>query len=217
VRVVVAEDALFTRVGLCQLLREMGHEVVAETADADALLAAVREHRPDLVITDIKMPPRMADDGLAAARLIREELPEVKVLVLSQYVESNYALAILNDDRGGSGYLLKDSVFGPMVLSEAIARLGRGETVIEPEIIEQLMRRRRTRDPVAELSERERAVLALVAEGHSNSAIAGLLYISERTVEAHTATIFTKLGLHQSPDVHRRVQAVVAFLRSGPS
>jgi DNA-binding NarL/FixJ family response regulator len=216
VRIVIGEDSLLTRLGLVQILRELGHEVVAETVDADTLVAAVRRERPELVVTDIKMPPRNLDDGLVAARTIRDEFPDVKILVLSQYVESSYALAVSADERGGSGYLLKDRVFEPTVLADAIERLGRGECVIESEIVTQLMNRRRTVDPLAELTDREREVLALLAEGRSNTAIAATLFVSERTIEAHTTSIFQKLRLHASADTHRRVQAVLAFLRSNP-
>jgi DNA-binding NarL/FixJ family response regulator len=207
---------MLTRLGLAQLLRELGHEVVAETADADALLASVRATQPQMVITDIRMPPSRGNDGLVAAKQVRAEYPNIKVLVLSQYVEPSYALTLLGEAGGGCGYLLKDRLLEPAVLADALDRLHRGESVIDPDIVAQLMNRRRSHDPVAGLAPREREVLAQLAEGRSNAAIADVLHMSERTVEAHTTTIFQKLDLQPSPDVHRRVQAVVTFLRSAP-
>jgi DNA-binding NarL/FixJ family response regulator len=212
-RVVVADDVMLTRQGIVHLLDEAGVEVVGEAEDADGLLRHVRSTRPDAAIVDIRMPPTHTDEGLVAAQTIRTELPAVGVLVLSQYVEPNYALRLLEEHPERVGYLLKERVFDVAVLIDALRRISDGETVVDPTIVSRLLGRRRRVDPLGDLSEREREVLSLVAEGLSNKAIAGRLFITERTVEAHVKQIFLKLELSANPDSHRRVLAVLAYLR----
>jgi DNA-binding NarL/FixJ family response regulator len=214
VRVVVADDAMVTREGIVRVLEEAGVEVVGQAANAEALLRDVALERPDAVIVDIRMPPTHTDEGLVAAERIRREYPETGVLVLSQYVEPSYAMRLLEDHPEGVGYLLKERVFDVAILVDALRRLGDGETVIDPTIVSQLVGRRRREDPLAELTEREREVLSLVAEGLSNKAIAARLFITERTVEAHVKQIFLKLSLSANPESHRRVLAVLAYLRT---
>jgi DNA-binding NarL/FixJ family response regulator len=213
-RAVVAEDSALFREGLTRLLTDAGYDVVATAADAGELLRHVRGHRPDVVITDIRMPPTHTTEGLAAALQIRREFPGVAVMVLSQYVETTYAVKLLGDNPRGVGYLLKDRVANSWELCEAIQRVLRGGSVIDPEVVAELLGRRRDRDPVAELTGRERQILALMAEGRSNQAICDRLILSSRTVETHVAHIFTKLALPPSIDDHRRVLAVLAYLRS---
>jgi DNA-binding NarL/FixJ family response regulator len=214
VRVVVADDVLLTRQGIVHLLREAGIEVVAEAEDAEGLLREVRLTRPDVALVDIRMPPTHTDEGLVAAQTIRAEHPQVGVLVLSQYVEPSYALRLLQEQPERVGYLLKERVFDIATVVDALRRIVDGETVIDPTIVARLVGRRRRQDPLAALSEREREVLGLIAEGLSNRAIAARLYVTERTVEAHVTQIFHKLRLPESPDQHRRVLAVLAFLRA---
>jgi DNA-binding NarL/FixJ family response regulator len=213
-RVVVAEDTMLTRVGIVRLLGDAGVEVVAQVEDGDGLLRKVAVTGPDVAIVDIRMPPTYTDEGLMAAQRIRAEHPEVGVLVLSQYVESSYAMRLLEEHPEKIGYLLKERVFDGAVLVDALRRIDDGETVIDPTIVSRLLRRRRRKDPLAELTAREREVLSLVAEGMSNSAIAARLFVTERTVEAHIKQIFLKLGLAESREQHRRVLAVLAFLRA---
>ena len=213
-RVVVADDALLTREGIVHLLRDGGLDVVGEAGDADGLLREVRRTAPDVAIVDIKMPPTHTDEGLQAAQRIRDEHPDVGVLVLSQYLESSYAMRLLETHPAQVGYLLKERIFTASVLLDAVRRVHEGETVVDPTIVSSLFGRRRREDPLAELSPREREVLALVAEGLSNKAIAQRLYVAERTVEAHVTAIFLKLRLGETADSHRRVLAVLAFLRS---
>jgi DNA-binding NarL/FixJ family response regulator len=213
-RVVVADDVLLTRQGIVRLLRDAGIEVVAEAEDADGLLRQVRLAHPDVAVVDIRMPPTHTDEGLVAAQTIRAEHPQVGVLVLSQYVEPSYALRLLQEHPEQVGYLLKERVFDIATVVDALRRIMDGETVIDPTIVARLVGRRRRRDPLADLSEREREVLGLIAEGMSNRAIAARLYVTERTVEAHVTQIFQKLRLPESPDQHRRVLAVLAFLRA---
>jgi DNA-binding NarL/FixJ family response regulator len=213
-RVVVADDLLLTRAGIVRLLTDQGIEVVGEAGDAGELLDLVRAQRPDAAVVDIRMPPAHTDEGLAAAGTIRSEHPEVAVLVLSQYVEPGYALRLLEEHPDGVGYLLKERVFDGVVLVDALRRVCDGETVVDPTIVARLLGRRRRDDPLADLTPREREVIGLVAEGLSNRAIAAQLFITERTVEAHINQIFGKLDLEESPDAHRRVLAVLAFLRS---
>ena len=213
-RAVLAEDSALFREGLTRLLTDAGYDVVATAADAGELLRQVRGHRPDVVVTDIRMPPTHTTEGLAAALQIRREFPGVAVLVLSQYVETTYAVKLLGDNPRGVGYLLKDRVANSRELCEAIQRVLRGGSVIDPEVVAELLGRRRDRDPVAELTDRERQILALMAEGRSNQAICERLILSSRTVETHVAHIFTKLALPPSTDDHRRVLAVLAYLRS---
>jgi DNA-binding NarL/FixJ family response regulator len=213
VRVVVADDVMLTREGIVRLLRDAGIDVVAEAEDAESLMRHVRLTRPDAAIVDIRMPPTHTDEGLVAAQQIRTEHPEVGVLVLSQYVEPSYAMRLLEDHPEQVGYLLKERVFDIAILVDALRRIADGETVIDPTIVSRLGGRRRREDPLAELTGREREVLGLVAEGLSNRAIAGRLFVTERTVEAHVKQIFLKLGLDTNPESHRRVLAVLAYLR----
>lgn len=213
-RVVVADDAMLTRQGIVGLLRDAGIDVVAEAEDAEGLLRHVRLAHPDVALVDIRMPPTHTDEGLVAAQAIRAEHPEVGVLVLSQYVEPSYAMRLIHDHPERVGYLLKERVFDIAVVVDALRRIVEGETVIDPTIVSRLVGRRRREDPLSNLTEREREVLGLVAEGMSNRALAARLVITERTVEAHITQIFQKLRLSESPDEHRRVLAVLAFLRS---
>ncbi|MEO5704678.1 MAG: response regulator transcription factor [Candidatus Limnocylindrales bacterium] len=212
-RVVVADDVMLTRAGIVRLLGEAGVEVVAEAGDAASLLQAVRQLAPDVAIVDIRMPPTHIDEGLVAARSIRSEFPGIGVLVLSEYVEPGYALELIRDHVEGVGYLLKERVFDVVVLVDALRRIADGETVVDPTIVSRLLGRRRRTDPLDELSAREREVLGLVAEGRSNRAIAEALVVTERTIEAHIQQIFLKLGLLESWSDHRRILAVLAFLR----
>jgi DNA-binding NarL/FixJ family response regulator len=212
-RVVVAEDVMLTREGIVRVLADAGVEVVGTTEDADGLLRLVHHHRPDVAITDIRMPPTHTDEGLGAAARIRAEFPETGVLVLSQYVEPTYALRLLEDHPEAVGYLLKERVFDVVIIVDALRRISDGETVVDPTIVARLLGRRRRDDPLATLTDREREVLALVAEGLSNKAIGERLVVTDRTVEAHISQIFDKLGLDESPTAHRRVLAVLAFLR----
>jgi DNA-binding NarL/FixJ family response regulator len=214
VRVVVADDVLLTRQGIVRLLRDAGIEVVAEAEDAQSLLHHVRLAHPDVALVDIRMPPTHTDEGLVAAQAIRTEHPQVGVLVLSQYVEPSYALRLIQEQPERVGYLLKERVFDIATVVDALRRIVDGETVIDPTIVARLVGRRRRQDPLAVLSEREREVLGLIAEGMSNRAIAARLFVTERTVEAHVTQIFQKLQLPESPDQHRRVLAVLTFLRA---
>lgn len=213
-RVVVADDAVLIREGIVSLLRAAGTEVVAQSGNAQQLLDDVRQHEPDIAVVDIKMPPTHTDEGLVAASQIRSERPATGVLVLSQYLEPAYAMRLVSDHPEKVGYLLKERIFSGDVLVDALQRLDDGETVVDPTIVSMLFGRRRRTDPLAALSAREREVLALVAEGMSNKAIASRLVVTERTVEAHVTQIFAKLALPESPDAHRRVLAVLAFVRS---
>ena len=213
-RVVVADDDLLTRRGIVHLLQEVGIDVVAQAEDADALLRHVRLAHPDAVIVDIRMPPTHTDEGLAVARTIRSDHPDIGVLVLSQYIEPSYALRLLEDRPERVGYLLKERIFDPINLVDALRRLGDGETVVDPTIVSRLLGRRRRTDPLANLTARERDVLGQLAEGLSNRAIASRLFVTERTVEAHVTQIFQKLGLDADPDSHRRVLAVLTYLRA---
>jgi DNA-binding NarL/FixJ family response regulator len=214
VRVIVAEDLMLTRTGIVRLLAEAGVEVVAETPDADQLLRLVSHHAPDAVVLDIRMPPTHTDEGIVAAGAIRDMFPAVGVLVLSQYVEPTWALRLLHEHPEGVGYLLKDRVVDGVIMVDALRRVADGETVVDPTIVSRLLGRKRRNDPLADLTPREREVLALVAEGLSNKAIAARLVVAERTVEAHMTSIFSKLGLEESPDQHRRVLAVLTLLRA---
>jgi DNA-binding NarL/FixJ family response regulator len=214
VRVVVADDVMLTREGIVRLLKDAGVDVVGEAEDAAGLLRHVRLTRPDAAIVDIRMPPTHTDEGLVAAQQIRTEHPDVGVLVLSQYVEPSYAMRLFEEHPERAGYLLKERVFDIAILIDALRRIVDGETVVDPTIVSRLVGRRRREDPLAELTNREREVLGLVAEGLSNRAIAGRLFVTERTVEAHVKQIFMKLGLTTNPESHRRVLAVLAYLRS---
>jgi len=214
VRVVVADDVMITREGIVHLLRGAGFDVVGQAGDLDGLLRAVALDSPDVAIVDIRMPPTHTDEGLVAARRIRTEHPGVGVLVLSQYVEPMYALQLLEEHPGRVGYLLKERVFDVAILIDAIRRIADDETVIDPTIVARLVNRHRAQDPLNKLTEREREVLGLLAEGLSNSAIARRLVVTERTVQAHTTQIFQKLQLEANPDSHRRVMAVVTYLQN---
>ena len=213
-RIVVADDVMLTREGIIRLLRDAGIEVVAEAGDAQGLLREVHLTRPDVALVDIRMPPTHTDEGLVAAQAIRTEYPQVGVLVLSQYVEPGYAMRLIQEHPEQVGYLLKERVFDIATVVDALRRIVDGETVIDPTIVSRLVGRRRRQDPLAVLSEREREVLGLIAEGMSNRAIAARLFVTERTVEAHVTQIFQKLHLPESPDQHRRVLAVLTFLRA---
>ncbi|MGI5167544.1 response regulator transcription factor [Spirillospora sp. CA-253888] len=212
-RVVMAEDSVLLREGLSQILGRFGHEVVAGVGDAAGLAAAVAEHAPDVVVTDVRMPPGFRDEGLRAALALRGERPGLPVLVLSQYVEQSYAADLL-ETGGGVGYLLKDRVGEVAEFVAALERVAAGGTVIDPEVVRGLLARRRADSPLERLTGRERQVLALMAEGRSNGAIARALTVSEAAVVKHVGSIFTRLDLHQTPDDHRRVLAVVTFLRA---
>jgi serine/threonine-protein kinase len=213
-RVVVADDEALLRQGLVQLLAKAGFEVAGEASDAAALLRLVDARRPDLVITDIKMPPDHMDEGIVAAQEIRGRHPDIGVLVLSHYLESRYAMRLLEAYPGRSGYLLKDRVSDIAVLADALRRIAEGECVLDPTIVARLVARRENAGPLAELTDREREVLALMAEGHSNRGIGERLFLSPKTVEGHVGQIFLKLGLHELSTTHRRVVAVLAFLRA---
>jgi DNA-binding NarL/FixJ family response regulator len=213
-RLVLADDSMLLREGIARLLTESGFEIVAQAGGADELVAAVREHRPDVAIIDIRMPPDHTDEGLRAAEAIRAEHgTEVGILVLSQYVETSFALRLVADGAGGVGYLLKDRVDDLDDFADAIRRIARGGSVIDPEVVARLVGSRRTRVPLDDLTAREREVLALIAEGRSNQAIGDRLFLAPKTIEAHIASIFSKLGLLPAPDDHRRVLAVLAYLR----
>ena len=213
-RVVVAEDVMITREGIVHLLRGEGFDVVGQASDLDGLLRAVALDAPDVAIVDIRMPPTHTDEGIVAAHQIRSEHPEIGVLVLSQYVEPTYALRLLEEHPEGIGYLLKERVFDVAILVDALRRIADNETVVDPTIVARLVGRHRKQDPLDKLTEREREVLGLIAEGLSNAAIARRLVVTERTVQAHTTQIFQKLQLEANPDSHRRVMAVVTYLQN---
>jgi DNA-binding NarL/FixJ family response regulator len=214
VRVVIADDSLITRAGLSALLDDLGCDVVASVDDGDAALESVRRLTPDVAIVDIRMPPTHTDEGLIVAVQVRAECPSTAVLVLSHYVQPSYAIRLIESYPGGMGYLLKDRLTDGAVLLDALRRLCDGECVVDPTIVAQCMQQRANRSELDALTPREREVLAQLAEGRSNAAIAEALFIAERTVETHTTQIFQKLGLSASSDTHRRVLAVLAYLRS---
>jgi DNA-binding NarL/FixJ family response regulator len=214
VRVVVADDVLLTREGIVHVLQDGGIDVVAQCDNADDLLRRVELTRPDIAVVDIRMPPTHTAEGLVAAQQIRATHPEVGVLVLSQYVEPSYALRLLEEHPERVGYLLKERIFDGAVLIDALRRISEGESVVDPTIVSRLLGRQRRGDPLAELTDREREVLGLVAEGLSNKGIAARIFVTERTVEAHVKQIFLKLGLETGPTSHRRVLAVVTYLRN---
>jgi DNA-binding NarL/FixJ family response regulator len=213
VRVILADDAVLFRAGIARLLADHGVEVVAQVGDGDALLAAVRADPPDAVLVDIRMPPTHTTEGLDAARTLAREHPGIGVLVLSAHVEPHYAMAII-ESAGGSGYLLKERVSEVEELTAALRRVAAGGIVVDPTVVAQLVGRRRVHDPLDTLSERERDVLGVMAEGRSNLGIAEQLHLSEKTVEAYARSAFTKLGLHPGADDNRRVLAVLAYLRA---
>jgi DNA-binding NarL/FixJ family response regulator len=214
VRIVIAEDAVLLRAGLTHLLVDAGEEVVAAVGNGDDLLVAVERHRPDLAIVDVRMPPSHTDEGLRAALAIRARWPQVGILVLSQYVEERYATDLLAGDTAGIGYLLKDRVADVSDFLGAVRRVGRGGTALDPEVVAQLLARSRRRDPLAQLTPRERDVLGLMAEGRSNGAIAQALVVSDGAVEKHVSNIFTKLHLSPTEYDHRRVLAVLRWLEA---
>ena len=214
IRVVLAEDGVLLREGLAGLLQRFGFEPVAVVGEAGALKAAVAEHAPDLVLTDIRMPPGYTDEGLRAAVELRRDRPDLAVVALSQYVQHSYAADLLDSGGGrGVGYLLKDRVADVAEFIAALRRVAEGGTVVDPQVISQLLRRQR--DPLSALTAREREVLALIAEGHSNTAIARRLVVSDAAVGKHVGNIFAKLRLPQTDDTNRRVLAVLAYLRGG--
>jgi DNA-binding NarL/FixJ family response regulator len=213
-RVIVADDSVLLREGLVRLLEEAGMEVVGQAGDAEELLRKARAHKPDVAVVDIRMPPTHTDEGLQAARVIRSELPEIGVLVLSAYVEEQYAVDLLQDDAEGVGYLLKDRVGDLDRFVEAVRRVADGGSVLDPEVVSQMLGRHRSEDPLSDLTPREREVLALMAEGRTNAAIAAELVITERAVEKHVNGIFGKLDLAVTPEDHRRVLAVLTYLRA---
>lgn len=212
-RVVLAEDAVLLREGLVGLLERFGHTVLAAVGDADALIEAARSHEPDIIVADVRMPPDFKDEGLRAARQLKTEQPGLAVLVLSQYVEQTFAEELLDSaGTAGTGYLLKERIGAVEEFAEAISRVADGGTVIDPEVVRQLISRRR--DPLERITPREREVLALMAEGRSNAAVARALVVSEAAVAKHIASILLKLDLPPAADDHRRVLAVLAYLRS---
>jgi serine/threonine-protein kinase len=214
VRVVIADDEMLLREGLARLLEDASIEVVGKAGTADELLRRVALDRPDVAIVDIRMPPTHTDEGLVAAGEIRREHPRVGVLVLSHYVESRYAMRLLEEHPERSGYLLKERLSDLAVLVDALRRIDEGECVLDPTIVSRLVGRAREESPLDELTEREREVLALMAEGHSNEGICRMLFLSPKTVETHVRHILLKLGIGEMPDYHRRVLAVLAYLRS---
>ena len=213
-RVVLADDTVLLREGVARILDEAGFEVVGQAGNADELMLKVRSYTPDVAIVDIRMPPTHTDEGLRAAQEIREKHPTCGVLVLSQYVEATYAMELLAESAEGVGYLLKDRVSDVNEFADAVRRVGEGGSALDPTIVSQLVGRRRRDDPIDQLTPREREVLGLMAEGRSNSGIAEQLVVTERAVEKHVTSIFAKLRLPAAPEDHRRVLAVLAYLRS---
>ena len=212
--VVIADDSVLLREGIARLLVESGFEVVGQAGDADELLRKVGAHKPDIAVVDVRMPPTHTDEGLRAAQRIRAEHPETAVLVLSQYVEEAYALELLSESTERTGYLLKDRVADVRTFTDAVRRVAKGGSALDPEVVALMLGRRRREDPLATLTPREREVLGLMAEGRSNSAMADALVVSERAVEKHVTSILSKLDLPPAAEDHRRVLAVLTFLRS---
>ena len=213
-KIVIADDSVLLREGIARLLEDAGFEVVGQAGNADELLLKVRSYSPEVAIVDIRMPPTQTDEGLQAAQQIRERWPETGVLVLSQYVEPAYAMELLGENAEGVGYLLKDRVSDVDEFAAAVRRVGEGGSALDPAVVSQLVGRRRRDDPLEELTPREREVLGLMAEGRSNQAIADRLFVTPRAVEKHVTSIFGKLRLPTDTQDHRRVLAVLAYLRS---
>jgi DNA-binding NarL/FixJ family response regulator len=213
VRLVIADDSVLLREGMVRLLEEQGFEVAGQAGDGEDLLRKVRAHKPDVAVVDVRMPPTHTDEGLRAARQIREELPDTGVLVLSQYVEEEYATELIGDRADGVGYLLKDRVADVEAFTDAVRRVGQGGSALDPEVVSLMLGRKRD-EPLSELTPREREVLGLMAEGLSNNAIAERLVVTERAVEKHVTSIFGKLGLPPTGETHRRVLAVLAYVRA---
>jgi len=213
-RVVVAEDSFLTRAGVIRVLERAGFAVVGEAHDAEGLLERVREQRPDVVITDIRMPPTHTDEGVRAAAVIRAELPHTGVLVLSQYVNESYALQLLGESAAGVGYLLKERVMEPQGFVDAVSQVARGGSALDPEVVAHMLDRRRVGGPIDRLTERERDALALMAQGMANAPIAAALEISEHSLQRHIGSVFAKLDLPVSSEGHRRVLAVLTYLRA---
>ena len=215
IRVVVADDSVLLREGLVRLLEASGFEVAGQAGDGEDLLRKVRAHRPDVAVIDVRMPPTHTDEGLQAARRIRADHPATGVLVLSQYIEEGYALDLLSETTERTGYLLKDRVADVDTFLDAVRRVAQGGSALDPEVVSMLLGRRRREDPLQVLSPREHEVLGLMAEGRSNAAIAQAIFVTERAVEKHVTSIFSKLDLTPTAEDHRRVLAVLAYLRSG--
>jgi DNA-binding NarL/FixJ family response regulator len=214
IRVVIAEDSLLLREGVARLLADAGFEIVGQAGSLDELLLKVRSYKPDVAIVDIRMPPTHTDEGLRAAEEIREQYPGIGVLVLSQYVESGYALELLQGSAEGVGYLLKDRVSDVKEFAAAVKRVAEGGSALDPEVVSRLVGRRRGEDPISQLTPKEREVLELMAEGRSNQGIAAKLVVTERAVEKHVTSIFQKLRLATAAEDHRRVLAVLSYLRA---
>ena len=214
IRVVIADDSVLLREGLVRLLDDSGFEVVGQAGDAEDLLRKVGAHKPDVAVVDVRMPPTHTDEGLRAAHAIRKEHPSTGVLVLSQYVEEAYALELLSQSTESTGYLLKDRVADVDSFTDAVRRVANGGSALDPEVVALLLGRRRREDPLQSITPREREVLALMAEGRSNAAIAEALVVTERAVEKHVTSIFSKLDLTPTVEDHRRVLAVLAYLRA---
>ena len=215
-RVVIAEDSLLLREGLAQLLERAGFDVVGQAGNAEELLLKVRSYKPDVAVIDVRMPPTQTDEGARAAEQIRAEQPDVGILLLSQIIEATVALRLFSERPEGFGYLLKDRVLEIDDFLDAVRRVGRGGSALDPQVVAQLVGRRRQDDPLGELTGREREVLELMAEGRSNQGIGKKLFLSPKTVETHIHRVFTKLGLEQAPEDHRRVLAVLAYLAADP-
>jgi DNA-binding NarL/FixJ family response regulator len=212
-RVALAEDSVLLREGIQRLLTEAGFKVISAAGDADELLANVRRAQPQVVISDIRMPPTFTDEGLRAAHQIREEFPEVSVLLLSQHVETEFAVELVSAGAGRLGYLLKDRVSNIQEFTDAVKRVGQGGSVIDPEVVSRLVGRARRDNPLDALTDKEREVLSLMAEGRSNQAISRIMNLSTKSIEGHVRNIFTKLDLDSTPDDHRRVLAVLKYLQ----
>lgn len=213
-RLILADDSVLIREGLASVLRDAKYDIVAQAGDAEQLMRAVERDQPDVCVVDIRMPPTHTTEGLVAALDIRTRFPKVGVLVLSQHVETHYAMQLLADNASGVGYLLKDRLADINEVIDAIRHVAAGRSVIDSTVVSTLIGRRREADPMDELTERERAVLALMAEGRSNRAIGERLFLSPKTVEAHISNIFSKLGIDDTPDDNRRILSVLAFLRA---